>query len=111
MKLLFLYGYLFALVLFSPFVYMCISLFWWDQLDFNGWNYIVTFFLYILGGIFWYYLIKQKRKDNLKIYWWEHVVMFTFSFTALTGSVYLLLAGFFGVLLSFIIHGFSFGGV
>ncbi len=111
MKFLFFYGHLFALVLFSPFIYVCASLFFINQPGFNGWNYIIPFFLYLLGGFFWYYLIKQKRKDNLKIYWWEHVVMFTFSFTALTGAVYLLLAAFFGMLLGLMVQGCSFGSV
>ena len=88
-------GRIWALMLFAPLVYDCyLLLFSEDDIDAPNGRMILYFTLYVIAGVIWYYIIKQKRKEKLKIYTWEHVIMFIYSVTALTGFFYLLFMAF-----------------
>jgi hypothetical protein len=69
-------GRIWALLLFTPFIYTCYLLVSGSDVDTSNGRIILYFALYVIAGIIWYYVIKQKRKEKLKLYTWEHIVMF-----------------------------------
>ncbi|MFT5819525.1 MAG: hypothetical protein ACI8ZM_000749 [Crocinitomix sp.] len=96
-----------ALLLFCPFIYACTMLIAADKFAMTEAHLVLFFGLYVLAGTIWYYIIKHKRKRNFIIYWWEHVVMFLFCFTALTGFVYLVICAILGAFIFGFVGDFS----